>query len=245
MEYSDLLNLQSDDPFWNDGTFTNANEAWAIDPSTQRGIRTLAYFKRASEERRRLGWETRRSMRWAIDRHNQLKTTLASILQLLRLINSPAIPHNLEHLIGNPNLNALRQVSEKLKAVLVVIHSAFINHLDIQMSWHPKITRVLLDTRSENNDSPILVPWNAQLSFIYQYIRMGLLSGIPGDIELGIVIEDGMLIDNIRAEERENVGVDNDEDFEDEDEQEEEEQMENIIGRNLMVDLGSNRLHRL
>ena len=74
---------------------------------------------------------------------------------------------------------------------------------------------------------------------------MGLLSGIPGDIELGIVIEDGMLIDNIRAEETENVGVDNDEDIEDDNEQEEEEQMENIIGRNLMIDLGSNRLHSL
>ncbi|PLW18435.1 hypothetical protein PCASD_06709 [Puccinia coronata f. sp. avenae] len=196
MEYTDLLNLQPDDPFWNDGTFTNANEAWAVDPLTQRGIRTLAYFKRAIEERRRLGWETRRSMRWAIDRHNQLKTSLTSILQMLRLPHHeiPEIACRHENLTNSTHLNALEQ-------------------------------------------------------------RSFLTQGIPGVIELGIIIEDGMSLDMTPmgrqgqrgAEGEENLeGVDNAEDLEDDDEQDDEEaQIENLITRSLMLNLGSDRLHSL
>ncbi|WAR57013.1 hypothetical protein PtB15_8B57 [Puccinia triticina] len=57
IEYGELLGLQPDDTFWNDGLFTNANEPWAVDPLTQQGIRHLASYQRAKEEKRRLGWE--------------------------------------------------------------------------------------------------------------------------------------------------------------------------------------------
>ncbi|KAH9454326.1 hypothetical protein Pst134EB_014419 [Puccinia striiformis f. sp. tritici] len=50
MSYDELLRLQPDDPFWNDGLFTNGNEPWAIDINTQRGIRFLASLKRSREE---------------------------------------------------------------------------------------------------------------------------------------------------------------------------------------------------
>ncbi|POW09206.1 hypothetical protein PSHT_09260 [Puccinia striiformis] len=50
MTYAELLRLQPDDPFWNDGLFTNGNEPWAIDVNTQRGIRFLASLNRGKEE---------------------------------------------------------------------------------------------------------------------------------------------------------------------------------------------------
>ncbi|WAR58145.1 hypothetical protein PtB15_5B377 [Puccinia triticina] len=52
IEYTALLSLQSDDIFWNDGIFTNANEPWAVDRLTQQGIRAFARFNRALEEKR-------------------------------------------------------------------------------------------------------------------------------------------------------------------------------------------------
>jgi hypothetical protein len=53
LEYSELLALQTDDIFWNEGLFTNANEPWPVDPLTQEGICCLAYFKHSIEEKRR------------------------------------------------------------------------------------------------------------------------------------------------------------------------------------------------
>ncbi|OAV99585.1 hypothetical protein PTTG_11754 [Puccinia triticina 1-1 BBBD Race 1] len=60
--YAQLLALQPNDMFWNDGLFTNANKPWAVDPLTQQGIRRLAYYNRALEEKRRIGWEARRAI---------------------------------------------------------------------------------------------------------------------------------------------------------------------------------------
>ncbi|WAR55412.1 hypothetical protein PtB15_6B153 [Puccinia triticina] len=57
LEYDELLNLKSEDPFWNNGLFTNENQPWAVDPTTQKGIRHLAALRRGEEEQRRLGWE--------------------------------------------------------------------------------------------------------------------------------------------------------------------------------------------
>ncbi|WAR57741.1 hypothetical protein PtB15_8B794 [Puccinia triticina] len=99
MEYSELLSLQSDDTFWNDGTFTNANEPWATDEATKKGIRQLSYFKRSIEERRRLGWETRRAMRWVIERHQLLKTMLQTVLRLLRNPEALPIPQDIQNLL--------------------------------------------------------------------------------------------------------------------------------------------------
>jgi hypothetical protein len=79
IEYADLMNLDAEDPFWNDGLFTNENEPWAVDSNTQNGIRYLAAMNRGTEEKRRLGWEVRRAMRWAIERHDSLRGCLIQL----------------------------------------------------------------------------------------------------------------------------------------------------------------------
>ncbi|KAG0151947.1 hypothetical protein CROQUDRAFT_719553 [Cronartium quercuum f. sp. fusiforme G11] len=70
--YNQLLKIEFDDPFWNDGVFTNNQEPWAIDLDTQHGMRQLAFLDRTHEEVHCLGWEARRSMRWAIASHMAL-----------------------------------------------------------------------------------------------------------------------------------------------------------------------------
>lgn len=60
--YKDLFSMEADNAFWNNGLFTNANEPWAVDPHTQRGMRQFAYFEHSEEEIKRIGWEVRRSM---------------------------------------------------------------------------------------------------------------------------------------------------------------------------------------
>jgi hypothetical protein len=55
IEYAELMQLEPDNPFWNDGMFTNQNEPWAVDPNTQRGIHHLAALNRGIEEKQRLG----------------------------------------------------------------------------------------------------------------------------------------------------------------------------------------------
>ncbi|OAV98637.1 hypothetical protein PTTG_25604 [Puccinia triticina 1-1 BBBD Race 1] len=72
LEYDQLLNIEPEDAFWNDGLFTNQDEPWAVDSVTQKGIRHLAALNRGVEERHRLGWEVRRAMRWALAQHVEL-----------------------------------------------------------------------------------------------------------------------------------------------------------------------------
>ncbi|PLW40155.1 hypothetical protein PCANC_18240 [Puccinia coronata f. sp. avenae] len=58
IEYVNLMNLDAEDPFWNNGLFTHKNEPWEVDCNTQNGICYLAEMNRGMEEKRRLGWET-------------------------------------------------------------------------------------------------------------------------------------------------------------------------------------------
>jgi hypothetical protein len=42
VEYNNLLQMESGDPFWSDGVFTNHKQPWASDPITQDGMRVHA-----------------------------------------------------------------------------------------------------------------------------------------------------------------------------------------------------------
>ena len=92
IEYTKLLRLQSEDPFWNNGLFTNAHDPQAVYETTQRGIQSFSYLNRAKEELQRLGWETRRAIQWATNRHNHLKLLLK---QLVHICNKPQLIDNL------------------------------------------------------------------------------------------------------------------------------------------------------
>ncbi|KAH9442372.1 hypothetical protein Pst134EB_028627 [Puccinia striiformis f. sp. tritici] len=147
MSYDELLRLQPDDPFWNDGLFTNGNEPWAIDINTQRGIRFLASLKRSREEHRRIGWEARRAMRWAIVQRNQLLKTLRLIdgLQVLeggvlQVVEGTIIPPDLEPLLSHEYLSPLGSLVEKMKAGKMVVHEKLIEITKLLIEWDAKIS---------------------------------------------------------------------------------------------------------
>lgn len=91
--YDQLQDLPVDDPFWNDGFFTNDNEPWAVDPYTQGGVRAVLAKDRALEELRRLGWEVRRSMSWAYERNNSLTHILSECRKCKHLGKSGYYKH--------------------------------------------------------------------------------------------------------------------------------------------------------
>ncbi|EFP81539.1 uncharacterized protein PGTG_07788 [Puccinia graminis f. sp. tritici CRL 75-36-700-3] len=186
ISYPNLLELQPDDMFWNDGLFTNASEPWAVDPLTQRGIRRLACLQRGLEEVRRLGWEVRRTMRWATERHKKL----AKLMRLLVRVpdNGSSIPEELERLVGHSHLTNTMVMANRLHAAGVIVHSSLIQILSLQLEWHIKLPKVFVKTTSQLEDEPLLRDWNSQIDRIKQAIAYGLISGIPGDFSEALIV---------------------------------------------------------
>ncbi|KAA1077461.1 hypothetical protein PGT21_009106 [Puccinia graminis f. sp. tritici] len=184
--YPDLLELQPDDMFWNDGLFTNASKPWAVDPLTQRGIRRLACLQRGLEEVRRLGWEVRRTMRWATERHKKLE----KLMRLLGRVpdNGSSIPEELERLVGHSHLTNTMVMANRLNAACVIVHSSLIQILSLQLEWHIKLPKVFVKTTSQLEDEPLLRDWNSQIDRIKQAIAYGLISGIPGDFSEALIV---------------------------------------------------------
>ncbi|PLW33843.1 hypothetical protein PCASD_15868 [Puccinia coronata f. sp. avenae] len=160
IQYTDLLRLQADDTFWNDGLFTNANEPWAIDPNTQNGIRQLASYQQSAEEIRRLGWE------FSSNR------------------NRLAVPPSLEKILQHPHLAGINALNHKLKASKAVIHKELIHICTLQLDWNRVIPDVVANTPAQNADIPMLGLWRTQIERIQRAMDYGFLSGIPGNVTL-------------------------------------------------------------
>ncbi|KAH9820410.1 hypothetical protein DFH28DRAFT_1121694 [Melampsora americana] len=132
IEYATLFKIQPDDPFWSEGLFTNHSEPWAIDPSTQYGMRQMSYLERSEEELRRVGWEVRREMRWIISTRYRLSHLLQNLLQGLwepNLLNIEA----LQPLLNHSNLSRIDPQSRHI-AVLNLLHTRLIqllHHLEM------------------------------------------------------------------------------------------------------------------
>ncbi|PLW36396.1 hypothetical protein PCASD_13696, partial [Puccinia coronata f. sp. avenae] len=137
--HTNLLCLQADDTFWNDGLFTNANEPWAIDPHTQDGIRRLASHQRSAEEIRRLGWEARRLMRWATHYHTQHVALLAALNDHITDPDRPAnIPPLLDSLVNHPFLVNHRSLDDKLKSydeTILELWNVQINRIKLSLAY--------------------------------------------------------------------------------------------------------------
>ncbi|PLW28644.1 hypothetical protein PCASD_18578 [Puccinia coronata f. sp. avenae] len=86
IQYTDLLRLQADNTFWNDGLFTNANKPWAIDPNTQNG------------------------------QHTRYVTFLTTLLEFSSNRNRLAVPPSLEKILQHPHLAGINALNHKLKA---------------------------------------------------------------------------------------------------------------------------------
>ncbi|EGG02521.1 uncharacterized protein MELLADRAFT_66335 [Melampsora larici-populina 98AG31] len=129
ISYLDLLKIDFDHSFWNDGLFTNGREPWAVDANTQHGMRQVAYYDRANEEIRRLGWEVRRVMRWSIDLHNTLSTHLCR----LQAQGPPEEDHL--PLVDHPAFKSLSSAG-KIKASCIILNERLVRIFNLQADWN-------------------------------------------------------------------------------------------------------------
>ncbi|PLW38044.1 hypothetical protein PCANC_14574 [Puccinia coronata f. sp. avenae] len=230
--HTNLLCLQADDTFWNNGLFTNANEPWAIDPHTQDGIRRLASHQRSAEEIRRLGWEARRLMRWATHYHTQHVALLAALNDHITDPDRPAnIPPLLDSLVNHPFLVNHRSLDNKLKSCEVIVHAETIHLCTLQLDWNRDMHKVVADTPAQTDDETILELWNVQINRIKLSLAYGFLSGIPGDLTSNqIHVLNGGAVEDVPFE---------DEDPEEEDKDEETylANIEDILAETMRADL--------
>ncbi|PLW47760.1 hypothetical protein PCASD_04377 [Puccinia coronata f. sp. avenae] len=170
IEYGDLMKLEPDDPFWNDDMFTNQNEPWAVDANTQKGIRHLAALNRGIEEKRRIGWEVRRAMRWAVDQHLKLR-------QIIDAFANPTDCPQLADILGHPILRSLTEAG-RISAAKVIIHAAYMKVSNNQIIWNDFCNRLLCETASQTDDQELCTAWSNQMMSLCVP-----LSQIPGDID--------------------------------------------------------------
>ncbi|WAR52967.1 hypothetical protein PtB15_2B395 [Puccinia triticina] len=180
IEYCELLGLQPEDNFWNDGLFTNAHEPWAVDPLTQQGIRHLESYKRAVEEKRCLGWEVRRAMRWATKQNDD---HLEILLALFELSRNPQeeVPTALQPLLRHQYLDH-QSLESKIKSSLVVLHLGLIRICNLQLDWNRHIIGVIEGTEAQAGDTILVTKWISQVERIKYATTKGLLSQIPGEL---------------------------------------------------------------
>ncbi|OAV94426.1 hypothetical protein PTTG_26958 [Puccinia triticina 1-1 BBBD Race 1] len=171
IEYTHLMQLDSEDSFWNDGVFTNQNEPWAVDPNTQKGIRLLASLNRGLEEQRRIGWEVRRAMKWAIREHDDLKSLISEYSGPIQQNNRFAV------LIEHPILQSLT-LERRILACKALVHSKFIRICRLQRLWNEHYLQVLADTANQRDDDTIRSQWSTQMATVAIDV-----SQIPGDNE--------------------------------------------------------------
>lgn len=167
IEYLDLFKMGPDEPFWNDALFTNNHEPWAVDPDTQHGMRQISYLDQAQEEMRRIGWEVRRAMRWAVELHVSLHEAVT------------AQSDKLKNLASHPKLDSLTEPT-RLKAAMVVIHVRWITITRLQERWSQDFPNIFLHTKPQANDSELLERWSRQVQDIKIWRESGKLSSIPG-----------------------------------------------------------------
>lgn len=167
IEYLESFKMSPDDPFWNDGLFTNNHDPWAVDPDTQHGMRQIAYFDRAKEEMRRIGWEVRRAMRWAISLHDSLLDTFKTDSA------------SLSKLASHPTLRYLPEVQKK-KGAMVVIHIRWVSLTRLQEKWNPDFQTVFNKTKTQPDDAELWERWCRQGKDIKIWCESGKLSSIPG-----------------------------------------------------------------
>ncbi|KAH9807940.1 hypothetical protein DFH28DRAFT_1227737 [Melampsora americana] len=154
IEYLDLLQLEADDPFWNDGVFTHSNKPWAINLKTQMGMRALARVQRGQEELCQVAWEVRRAMRWATALHENLWT-------ILKALNDPDVD---VHNVIDP-----------------ILRHAILSKSLLRTKWDWKVMEVIMKTAPQVGDLELMTTWKSQLHKMNQLQVNGLGSTISGD----------------------------------------------------------------
>ncbi|KAH9816301.1 hypothetical protein DFH28DRAFT_1161229, partial [Melampsora americana] len=178
--YPELLKIDFDHPFWNDGLFTNGREPWAIDADTQHGMRQVAYYDRACEEVRRIGWEVRRVMRWSIQSHKSFYHHLHRLQTHNNIEADAALIIDLP-LTDHPMLASLR-TSGKISAAQIIINEKLVKIMNLQVDWNTGLLEVFKDTPPQDGDGQLRTDWCDQIKKIQHMYSRDLISWNPGII---------------------------------------------------------------
>ncbi|KAA1138970.1 hypothetical protein PGTUg99_031965 [Puccinia graminis f. sp. tritici] len=175
--YDDLLEMAPDDPFWNDGILTNHNEPWAMDSSTQAGMRDIARLSRAEEEVRRIGREVRRLVRWTICEHKQILALMVGIRH-----DPDWVTPRIETILADPILDSLVD-EDQLGVIKGILHSAFVNIASLQLTWEKDVCNILNQTGPYQEDEQLKNDWNDQVTRLAFFQQSGFLSMVDGDFD--------------------------------------------------------------
>ncbi|EGF98641.1 uncharacterized protein MELLADRAFT_79633 [Melampsora larici-populina 98AG31] len=195
--YTELLKIDFDHSFWNDGLFTNGREPWAIDANTQHGMRQIAYFDRANEEIRRIGWEVQRVMRWATDSHKSLYNYLFQ-LQLFQNIEEGS-PMSLP-LVEHPTLSSLSRLG-KVSAAQVIINEKLARLFTLQVDWNGPLLEVFARTPPQDGDRSLRTKWHDQIKKIQNIHSKSAIVLNPGIITILEKPDDDIQMENQEADE--------------------------------------------
>ncbi|KAH9809146.1 hypothetical protein DFH28DRAFT_1067209 [Melampsora americana] len=147
--YKELFTMEADDAFWNDGLFTNANEPWAVDPHTQRGMRQFAYFERSEEEIRRIGWEVRRTMRWASSRYRTLFNNLEIQRKLFNDERHACLV--VDRILAHPDLQIFPSRRDRRGVASNLFYNDFLEHVDLMETWNDDLLKAFRHTASQGD----------------------------------------------------------------------------------------------
>ncbi|KAH9820127.1 hypothetical protein DFH28DRAFT_1079978 [Melampsora americana] len=73
--FDEVLGMDIEDPFWNEGALSHPDEPWASCQSTKAGIVAFRSKRSCEEEMRRMGREVRQMMLWGIDHQLRVDNT--------------------------------------------------------------------------------------------------------------------------------------------------------------------------
>ncbi|EGG06278.1 uncharacterized protein MELLADRAFT_116608 [Melampsora larici-populina 98AG31] len=136
-------------------------------------MRQVAYYDRANEEIRRLGWEVRRVMRWSIELHQSLSTHLFR-LQAHGPPDADPLP-----LIDHPALSQLSSAG-KITASKIILNERLVKIMDLQADWNKCLGEVLHNTPSQEGDNDLKLSWRNQIQKIYNMYSQDVISLNPG-----------------------------------------------------------------
>lgn len=140
-------------------------------------MQQIEYVDRANEELRRLGWEVRRTMRWATTSHHRIWRRLLSLKN-----DPPPEPHLLTPLLSHVSLSCLSPPARRL-AVTVILKNQYIKITNLQLAWHEGIQEVFTQTKHQTGDEDLVQTWNSQLHHITA-LHQGGMSMIAGVVDI-------------------------------------------------------------
>ncbi|PLW51510.1 hypothetical protein PCASD_00398 [Puccinia coronata f. sp. avenae] len=177
VEYNNLLQMESGDPFWSDGVFTNHEQPWASDPITQDGMRVHARLNRAEEEVQRIALEVRKLIRWAITSHKRLVPLMLGLS-----VGMDWAMTRLDPALNHPVLQSLSS-EDQIDCIKAILHNQFACLAYLQLQWNTDIVIILDNTGPYASDSELKREWDEQILRLIFLKQQGYLSMIAGDFD--------------------------------------------------------------